>query len=172
MFWNLLVTRVVRARSYETIHIIGTHCVRTYRVYSWGNELSLGAIRGSENWREKTLFAWINWQGVCRTLFDARFGWFCLTKPSSALYLVRKATTEFWSICYAMTPTSTAYNSWTTLNLIFYYVNIIIVTRSSKMSRNSLILNFRQSERSVHRHAVIPLFRLSQQSFWPDAKHE
>ena len=29
--------RVVRARSYETIKLIGTHCVRTYRVYSWGN---------------------------------------------------------------------------------------------------------------------------------------
>ena len=26
MFWTLLVTRVVRARSYETIHLIGTHC--------------------------------------------------------------------------------------------------------------------------------------------------
>ena len=34
MFWTLLVTRVVRARFYETIRLIGTHCVRTYRVYS------------------------------------------------------------------------------------------------------------------------------------------
>ena len=34
MFWTVLVTRVVRARSYETIHLIGTHCVRTYHVYS------------------------------------------------------------------------------------------------------------------------------------------
>ena len=33
-FWTLLVTRVVRARSYETIQLIGTHCVRTYSVYS------------------------------------------------------------------------------------------------------------------------------------------
>ena len=41
MFWTLLVTHVVRARSYETINLIGTHCVRTYRVYSWGNELLL-----------------------------------------------------------------------------------------------------------------------------------
>ena len=32
MFWTLLVTRVVRARSYETIHLIGAHCVRAYRV--------------------------------------------------------------------------------------------------------------------------------------------
>ena len=41
MFWTLLVTRVVRARSFETIHLNGTHCVRTYRVYSWGNEYIL-----------------------------------------------------------------------------------------------------------------------------------
>ena len=34
MFWTLLVTRVVRARYYETIYLIGTHCVRTYCVYS------------------------------------------------------------------------------------------------------------------------------------------
>ena len=34
MFWTLLVTHVVRARTYETIDLIGTHCVRTYRVYS------------------------------------------------------------------------------------------------------------------------------------------
>ena len=34
MYWTLLVTRVVRARSYETINFIGTHCVRTYRIYS------------------------------------------------------------------------------------------------------------------------------------------
>ena len=34
MFWTLLVTRVVRARSYETIDLIGTHCVCSYRVYS------------------------------------------------------------------------------------------------------------------------------------------
>ena len=34
MFWTLLVTRVVRARSYETIHLIGAHCVCAYRVYS------------------------------------------------------------------------------------------------------------------------------------------
>ena len=33
-FWTLLVSRVVRASSYETIHLIGTHCVRTLRVYS------------------------------------------------------------------------------------------------------------------------------------------
>ena len=41
MFWTLIVTRVVRARSYETIHLIGTHCVRTNRVYSCGNESAL-----------------------------------------------------------------------------------------------------------------------------------
>ena len=29
MFWTLLVTRIVHARSYETIHLIGMHCVRT-----------------------------------------------------------------------------------------------------------------------------------------------
>ena len=34
MFWTLLVTRDVRASSYETIHLTGTHCVRTYCVYS------------------------------------------------------------------------------------------------------------------------------------------
>ena len=34
MFWTLLVTRIVRASSYETINLIGTHCVHTYRVYS------------------------------------------------------------------------------------------------------------------------------------------
>ena len=33
IFWTLLVTRVVRARSYETIHLISTHCVRTNCVY-------------------------------------------------------------------------------------------------------------------------------------------
>ena len=32
MFWTLLVTRVVRARSYETTHLIGTLCV-TYIAY-------------------------------------------------------------------------------------------------------------------------------------------
>ena len=31
---TLLVTRVVCVRSSETIHLIGTHCVRTSRVYS------------------------------------------------------------------------------------------------------------------------------------------
>ena len=40
MFWTLLVTRIVCARSYETFHLIDTHCVRTYRVYSGGNESS------------------------------------------------------------------------------------------------------------------------------------
>ena len=30
LFWTLSVTRVVRARSYETIHSIGMHCIRTY----------------------------------------------------------------------------------------------------------------------------------------------
>ena len=34
IFWTLLVTRFVRERSYETINLIGTHCVRTYRIYS------------------------------------------------------------------------------------------------------------------------------------------
>ena len=34
MFWTLLVTLDVRARSYETIHLIGMHRVRPYRVCS------------------------------------------------------------------------------------------------------------------------------------------
>ena len=38
VFWTLLVTRAVCARTFVTIHLIGTHCVRSYRVYSWGNE--------------------------------------------------------------------------------------------------------------------------------------
>ena len=48
MFWTLLVTRVVRARSFETIHLIGTHCVRTYRVYSWGNEYTIYMLSNTQ----------------------------------------------------------------------------------------------------------------------------
>ena len=39
MFWTLLVTCVVRARSYETINLIGTHCVRIYAPIAYIHEV-------------------------------------------------------------------------------------------------------------------------------------
>ena len=69
-------------------------------------------------------------------------------------FLYKNANCVSVMVCYR--PTIIQCNLYG-CNILFRFIGAMIVV---------------QSERSVHRHAVIPLFRFSQQSFWPDAKHE